>query len=314
MKNSLSKSLLLITIGVIVTLNLFAKETFAHSGGIPFVKINGQDTKIYTKEEYASINGASIPSDIAPENFVINQTISFEVDPEKLSYPKEVTDQATYTWNFGDGQEVKGKKVEHSYSKMGSYAVNVQIDYGDLTRFDFYMGDSLPPTQSILVHILPDKEYKLPQPVVKINNQLPKIVTTASSAATNSATISRNNLEIDLNNRLTFDASDSKIGTTKIKKYQWDFGQGSEGTNKVDSYRYKLPQYYVTAILRVEDENGFFADTFVDIQNSGLNEENNPGAEELFKFLKVIGGAILVTIIIGIIGILLWKKTRKNKD
>ncbi len=314
MKNSLTKNLVLIATGILITLNLFSSKTLAHSGGVPFVKINGQDTKIYTKEEYALINDVPIPSDIAPENFLINQTISFEVDPEKLSYPKEVTDQATYTWSFGDGQQANGKKVEHTYSKMGSYVVDVQIDYGDLTRFDFYMGDSLPPTQSILVHILPDKDYKLPQPVVRINNQLPEIVTTASSAATGSAMISRNNLEIDLNNRLTFDATESKAGTTKIKKYQWDFGQGKEGTKKVDSYRYKLPQYYVTAILRVEDENGFFVDTFVDIQNSGLNEENNPGTEELWKFLKVMGGAILVTTITGIIGTLLWKKVKKGKD
>lgn len=303
--------LLLTVMLLLMAVNIFSKDTFAHLGGIPFVKVNGQETKIYTKEEYVTINDVSIPSDIAPENYLINQTISFEVDPEKLSYPKEVTDQATYTWNFGDGQKANGKKVEHSYSKMGSYVVDVQIDYGDLTRFDFYMGDNLPPSQIILLHIIPDKNYKLPQPVVKINNQLPEIITTPLSAATDSAMISRNNIVIDLNNKLTFDASDSIVGTTKIKKYQWDFGQGTEGTKKIDTYRYKLPQYYATAILRVEDENGFLADTFVDIQNSGLNEENNPWLEELWGSLKLIG-IIFATFIVGIIGILLWKKTRNS--
>ncbi len=314
MKKFLIKSFVLFIVGTIITSILFMKDTFAHSGGVPFVKINGQDTKIYTEEEFALINDAPIPSDIAPKNFLINQTISFEVDPEKLSYPKEVTDQATYSWNFGDGQTASGRKVEHNYSNMGSYVVDVEIDYGDLTRFDFYMGDSLPPVQSILIHILPDKDYKLPQPVVKINNQLPEIITTPISAATDSAMIIRNNLAIDLNNRLTFDPSYSIVGTAKIEKYQWDFGQGQGSSKKIDSYRYKLPQYYVTAILRVEDENGFFADTFVNIQNSGSNDENNPWAEELLGFLKIMGWAIPVTIILVVAGLLLRKKARKSTD
>lgn len=302
-------SLLITSIG----LNLFSKEILAHSGGIPFVKMNGQETKVYTKEEFASIGDTPIPSDIAPENYLVNQTISFEVDPEKLPYPKEVLEQATYSWNFGDGREIRGNKVEHSYPKMGSYIVDVLIDYGDLSRFNYY-GDSPPPTQSIMVHILPNKDYKLPQPVIKINNQFPELVSMRSGFATDSAMITRNNFKTDLNNRLTFDASDSKSGTTKIKKYQWDFGQGTEGTKKTDTYRYKLPQYYVTAILRVEDENGYVVDTFVDLQNTGKNEENNPEVEELLKFLMVIGGAILITTTIGIGGTLLWKRMKKRKS
>lgn len=303
---------LLITFFILSLFSIFTRQVLGHSGGIPFVKINGQNTKVYTKEEFAYINDVPIPSDIAPENYLIGQKISFEVDPEKLSYPKEVTDQATYTWDFGDGFNIKGKKVEHSFAKKGTYTVNVEIDYGDLSRFGFFAGDSPPPYQSILVHIFPDSNYKLPQPVIKINDQLPEIISISSGSASDSAIISRNNLKFDLNNRLIFNASDSKPGTTKIVKYSWDFGQGEESSKETDTFRYKLPQYYVTAILRVEDENGFFADAFVDLQNSGKNEENNPELEESLKFIGMMTGTIFLTVVLGISGTILYKKLKKK--
>ncbi|MEX0844466.1 MAG: PKD domain-containing protein [Balneolaceae bacterium] len=40
------------------------------------------------------------------------------------------TDTATYTWDFGDGTVTKGIDPKHTYTKPGTYAVNVTIDQG----------------------------------------------------------------------------------------------------------------------------------------------------------------------------------------
>lgn len=172
------------------------------------------------------------------------------------------------------------------------------------------------PLQTAIINILPNKDYRLPEAIIKINNQIASGLTESTNVATDSGVASgfvpSNTFKIDLNNKLTFDAMGSKPGTTKIKKYRWDFGQEKESTKKVDTFSYKLPQFYISAVLRVEDENGYFSDTFVNIENSGLNEENNPEAEDGLKFLGVMAGAMLITAIIGAVSFWIFNKLKSR--
>jgi PKD repeat protein len=284
----------------------------AHRGGVPILKINGELVKIYFDTNFQdSVFDLAYDADKAPQNYVINQQLDFEIDLSKFPVPVEVLEKSTIIWDFGDGTGDKGankSKITHTYTKTGTFTLQIWADPSTAGINDM----EIQPLQVAVINILPDNNYRLPEAVIKINGQiasgLTKSVMEATSSATPSSVLRPKSFEVDLNNTLTFDASDSKPGTAKIKRYRWSLGQGEEGNNIVESYRYKLPQYYISAVLRVEDENGYFSDTFVNIENSGLNEENNPDFDNAVKFLLIMGGAMLTVAILGIVGFKLFKK------
>ena len=119
----------------------------------------------------------------------------------------------------------------------------------------------------------------------------------ATSSAVESEFMPTNTLKLDLNKNISFDASGSKAGTAKIKQYRWNFGQNNkESNNMIDSNRYKLPLTYVPVVLRVEDDNGFYTDTFVNLENTGLNVENDPVGDNGLRFLGIMTGTMLLVI------------------
>ena len=48
---------------------------------------------------------------------------------------KSVTQGTSYTWDFGDGQTAKGKKVEHTFPKGGSYSVKLTVIDAEGTEY-----------------------------------------------------------------------------------------------------------------------------------------------------------------------------------
>lgn len=287
----------------------------AHRGGVPILKINGELVKIYFDTNFQdAVFDLPYDADRAPQNYVVNQQLDFDIDLTKFPVPVEVLEKSTIIWDFGDGTGDKGankSKISHTYTKTGTFSVQVWADPSTAGVSDV----EIQPLQVAVINILPDKDYRLPEAVIKINSQiasgLTESILEATSSATPSSVLRSKTFMVDLNNRLTFDASDSKQGTAKIKRYRWSFGQGGdEGDSKVETFRYKLPQYYASAVLRVEDENGYFSDTFVNIENSGLNEENNPDIEEALKFFKILAVTMLGVSLLGTIGYFLFKKLR----
>jgi hypothetical protein len=103
-----------------------------------------------------------------------------------LSWGEEKLEKVTYIWDFGDGTgEVKtnSPKNTHAYSKMGTYIMQILADYSQLG-----MADSQPQLiQTTLIHVLPSKDYKLPEPVIKINNQTLHLKRTRKKTTTNKA-------------------------------------------------------------------------------------------------------------------------------
>lgn len=304
---------------------LFAFHTtlYAHSRGVPILTINGVLTKVYPIESSSIEPYLGDSSDIASENYLVNQTLEFEFEASRSAEVMEPIrgqslEKVTYIWNFGDGitKQSSTPKNNHIYSKMGSYIMQVEADLSQAGVQDY--GKQL--VQSTLIHILPNKDYKLPEPIIKINDQtVPKTnvllgnFPTASSddyAFTRLRANNRPSLKIDFNKRVSFDASGSQSPSSKIIQYQWDLGQGDVVKNKNASIKYKLPQYFTTAVLRVKDENGFIAEAAVELENSGKNEPTSFSLEEAITPTTLL---ISTQVIIFVVGITWYLKRKRKK-
>lgn len=288
--------------GLVSAYILIPSSVAAHVRGVPVLKINNQITKIYFDEFYTgSVFNIPADADKGADNYVVNQLISFEIDTTKFPTPPEIFEKTDIIWDFGDGSPkqsiINGSKNNHTYTKTGTFAVVISADYSSAG----FPNLELQPLQTVLINVLPSGEYQLPKPLIKVNGQ---VVSEDGKRI----------VETDLNKRLTFDASDSQKGTTKNITYRWDFGQGGkENTNKVATYRYKLPQYAATVVLRIEDENGYYADTFINVRNNGTNEANNSEADESKNFFAIMGLAMGLTVTAGVSGLWFVSKIKKNK-
>lgn len=303
----------------------FYKTVGAHSRGVPILTINGVLTRVYPIESSSIEPFLGDSSDVVSENYLVNQNLEFEFEASRsaqlmeiLGWKEEALEKITYTWDFGDGttKQSNTPKNNHTYSKMGTYIMQIEADLSQAGMQDY--GKQL--VQSTLVHILPNKDYKLPEPVIKINDQ---IVPSESLTLGNSPTASgsgslfarlgsKKTLEFDFNKRLNFDASDSK-SSSRIVQYQWDLGQGDVLKNKTTSIKYKLPQAFTTAVLRVKDENGFIAEAAVDLRNSGKNEPTGFSFEDL-NFGSPMIFLVLAQLLVLAGGITWYLKRRKRKQ
>src|SRR5258705_2741528 len=134
---------------------LLPSSALAHiAGQPPFLRVNGQYANLYFVP-LSSLYDFDLPQDGAPDNYFINQTISFELDPMKLPAPSDVIAKTKFDWDFADGTHSQGLKNDHKFTKIGSYIVKIYAD------------DSTTPKpqiiESVLVNILPDSNYKLPK-------------------------------------------------------------------------------------------------------------------------------------------------------
>ncbi len=243
----------------------FPHKAHANGAGLPpFFKVNGK-LSIANPLQIFGITASTflLPQDFAPENYVVNRPIDFEIDESSL---RSVIVGASlkdiqYKWDFRDGASAEGIKNTHKYTKIGSYILTLFIN--------IYYKESPTPTQfidSFLINIIPDNNYQgLPKAVIKINGT--KVPDPLKSS-----------FEADLNNIVTFDASDSKAPSSKLVEYLWNFGDGQTGAGEVITHQYNKPfntavssygiAYDEIAVLRVKDTNGFFSDAFVGVRNN----------------------------------------------
>ncbi len=306
---------------ILLTLSVFlTKNTLAHFRGKPFIKIDGELTTIYTLSEGSYIGDEPIPSDAAPKKYLINQKIIFEADPTQLPFPKEVTDQGRYIWDFGDGTVAEGLKVEHTYSKQGSFEINVKIEYSDLNRFGVSVNDpsAIPPqNQLILIHITPETSYDLPKPVVFVDGaNINTLVKNKLGILEQSAAI----VEIYSHNKwfktprkVNFDASKTS-GSAEVVKYIWLFDEyddkpkvGAEVTNV-----FKDDYFLYDVTLRVIDKNGFYVDSFLKIANKDKDEKETNPTDFNMRIVNRDSIYIVVTILVGIILVYITKLSVKK--
>ena len=133
---------------------------------------------------------------------------------------------ASYQWDFGDGSNGTGKTVSHTYVAAGSYTVALTIT------------DDKGATATQRTSIS---------------------VTKANVAPKAAFTHSVSELVV------SFDASGSSDSDGSIASYQWDFGDGSNGTGKTVSHTYVAAGSY-TATLTVTDDKKLSASVSYSIQ------------------------------------------------
>lgn len=260
---------------------------YAHGGeSAPGIEINGTNIIPYSIEEAEVLSsGLDIPKDEASEMYLVNREIKFEADLTELKEEDpDIAQTLKLNWDFGDGEKGSGENITHTYKKTGSYILKLKITKDDKTPAA---------EESVLVNIVPTKEYKLPEAVIVIDGQ-------------RGTKENYNILDIDLNNSLTFDGAQSKSASSEITKYVWDFGDDKSAVGKTVKHKYVLPQAFATVILRTYDKNGFFTDSSVNVRNSGKNEPNNPGISSFAKFAP-----FLVMLGVGLGGFFIFKRGRK---
>jgi len=218
------------------------------AGQPPFFLINGTYTGFYPVY-VTSLKDFILPQDTAPENYLVNQTLYFEIDSKMLPFPQSVIDKTTFSWDFGDGTKADGLTANHTYTKMGSFLLTVTADYGD-----YKDPNAQPILQAILLNIVPTKDYKLPKAIILVNGK----------------PVIDPNKSVPLSEEpITFDASSSIQGSAKITSILWDIGNGKSTDRSTFKYSFSDSQEtYIFPMLRVTDANGFINDTFVQLERS----------------------------------------------
>lgn len=236
-----------------ISLTYPLQHVSAHIGGqAPYLKINGEYSILYNVVLNAPpAKGLDIPEDNAPENYLVNTPIVFELEKQFFPLSKVDIEKAQFSWNFGDGTKTEGLTATHSYSKIGSYILTIQIHNAPSFIAPF-PGFAF---ESVLINILPDKNYRLPKAIITVNDK-----------SVNDPIMEY--IWFDFHEKFFFDASKSQAGSANLSAYFWDFGDGNTSTQSAITHTFDQSNAQLYPILHVVDANGFVSDNFVELDNS----------------------------------------------
>ncbi len=271
----------------IILFSLFwpAKASAHLAGQPPYFKVNGIYSSLY-QVPTTSLDNFNLPQDISPQNFVVGDNVNFEIDTSQLPVLPSVLGDTKFYWDFGDGEKGEGLKQSHVYKKSGSFFLVINAQYQQ---------EHSQLLQSMLINILPSKNYKLPKAVIKVDNFTPLDPLTDIYSVRPSS-------------KLTFDASGSNGGDSKIESYFWDFGDENSGTKIQDIHVFDKKYAQVFPVIRVKTQDGFIADSFMEIKmdpNASISplvnmatKKNNDLSDSWKNIIGVIIGIIIFIIII----------------
>ncbi len=288
----------------IVFFLVFHQTASAHlAGQPPFFKMNGKYSTLYPIQSTTTSPEFVLPQDLGPGNYLINQPIEFEIDEKDLQkiVPLDIIQKTKFEWDFGDLQNGVGLKNTHSYTKVGSYILKI---YVDTSAFEKNSPKQL--LQSVLFHIVKDKNYQLPKAVIHVNGE------------TENVDPQKNIFQVNFSQPVNLDATYSVTKSSKIVSYFWDFDDDSSSKEAVVSHQYRTPREFAAPALRVIDANGFIADTYVGMKNNP-NITNHPnirndvikqiGNLETVDFKKIAGVFLLICIILLLVGLKMKKRS-----
>lgn len=258
------------------------QHVFAHtSGESAYFLINERSVDFYPVSS-TSLRDFQLPHDLAPETYLVGTTIAFELVADQLPLTEKNLTEARYTWDFGDGGTAEGLSTTHQYQKQGSYVLTVTAHFPERGQ------ETKQQLEMVMLHVLPNTAYKLPQAHIKINNQLitdPENILPTLPSST----------------RITFDARASKPGSAPITSYFWDRGDGTTATKPFFTYEYpNSSQRYLFPFLRVKDANGFISDAYVQLDRGDLLTEK----KQPHRLLPYLTGGLLVLNVLLIGGIM----------
>lgn len=277
---------------------LLARPILAHTGGLPtYFKINDQYA-IPTSLQAAAITKPAfpIPQDVAPEDYLTNQSITFNVDTDMLLQvlPTEIINHTKFYLDFGDGsKEQEGTRISHSYLRIGSYIVTVRMELYDdkgtlLTKY----------IDPYLLNIVPTKGFKkFPQAVISVNGQ------TISDSQYGRA-------DVDFHSAVVFDARQSTAGST-IREYRWNFGDGTSSDKSKVEHTLKS-EFSDTVVLRIKDKNSFLSYAFLNLKNTKYKEYETPVTQKKTELpplpIMVIVSLVIILLIVTVLMILSMRR------
>lgn len=252
--------------------------SFAHMPGQPpFFKINDKYSDFYPVQSLSvSSPEFELPQDIAPENYVVNEPIEFEIDTKSFQafVPEEIVKKTKFIWDFGNGAKGEGLKNTHIYKKIGSYVLTIDADTST-----FEKGVSPQVIQSVLLRILPDKNYQMPKAVIRVNGK--------EESRDPKTNVLENAFEVNLNNKVKLEVSLS--GRSNVTSYFWDLGDGETSKDSTVEHQYKDPPEILFPAVRIRDKNGFIVDTSVGLRhNVALVEMKSKSAKQKIKQRAVL--------------------------
>lgn len=262
---------------------LYTQVAYAHlAGQPPFFKINGEYALLYPVP-LTSLSDFPLPQDLAPARYLINESISFELDIKRLPAPPQVVEKTKFNWDFGDNTSAHGLLAKHTYSKMGSYILKIYAD------------DSTTPSpqllESALINIVPAQDYPLPKAIILVDGK----------ESTDPLT---DILSFPFGKNIHFDAGKSYSKNAKIISYFWDFGDQTSSQEKETDHYYPKDLTQTFPLLRIKDSNGFISDNFIELQNENngkpLGGKISPSVSKGAKTPSQLPQTIVIGIVIAI--------------
>ena len=153
-------------------------------------------------------------------SLIINEkeVVSFDANP---SYDLDGT-IISYTWSFGDGTAATGTTITHSYADTGFYTVTLTVSDND--------GATDERAHSLFV--------------TKLEANSPPVASFTATAQI-----------ANIDETISFDASESYDSDGTIVTYSWDFGDGTMTTGVTADHAYSEDGIY-TVTLTVTDNDG----------------------------------------------------------
>lgn len=221
---------------------------YAHvTGQPPFFTVNDKLSGFY----HVPLTSTTInlPLDSSPETYLVDQPLTFKIQASLLPISPSELEETVFKWDFDDGTTGIGLTNSHTYKKSGSYIVTVMANYKDTDPRKI---------QANLVQVLSNKNYQLPKATVLVNEK--EIVDPLLDV-----------VYTDFTSPIAFSAEKS-AGSTSLS-YQWIVDDTPKDGEKIE-HLLSGDREISFVILRATDQNGFFADAWVQLTNTSFVSTN----------------------------------------
>lgn len=268
---------------------LNVQPVFAHGvEETPFLQINNKPVLAHPlKEEDIKPQLLSVPEDKAAEPYLVNDEIRFVLDQNALSqqFSDEMLQTMMFQWDFGDGRTARGEDVTHTYSQIGSKVVTITAQFNDSEKSQQLL-------EQIQLEIVPNKQYKLPDPRIVVNRE----------------PLGNTFYTVSLQNPVAFEARLRYQSSAEIVSYVWDFGDGKKSNEQKVLHQYEGAPILATPVVKVTDKNGFTAYAYGLLSNNKTPQGYTFAANTVGVLILLMQGVVVV---VGVIWFLL--AIRKNK-
>lgn len=223
------KQLLVLVISVFL-FPLFSQPILAHAGGIPFLKINSKYAPANPNYYAAPDLKDNIPQDLGAEKYLIEQSITLEIDTSVIPVQKDLIDKAVFRWGWEDGstQYDYGLKVSHLYHKIGTHIASLDVKAPDEATFT--------PYDTIQLDVVDNPNYQLPTATITVGGQGLKTGQPINFTA-----------QLNINSK------------AKITNYYW-FVEGQKIENKASiNHTFNDKDFFQLVFLKYTDSFGFSA-------------------------------------------------------